>query len=111
MNEYIGETIVDIDNSPYKGYTKEQWVMEYIERYGQIDGGHHKQWVLDQISRIIKNTPIIITLRKWTHEEEYSFDTGTPSQEYLDWVSQMRGEDKEDEEEKEWYSYDQGIAP
>lgn len=26
--------------------------MDLIERYGGIDGSHHKQWVLDQIARV-----------------------------------------------------------
>lgn len=28
--------------------------MELIERYGGIDGAHHKQWVLDQVARRLK---------------------------------------------------------
>lgn len=31
----------------------EQKIMRLIERYGWIDGSHHKQWVLDQIARVI----------------------------------------------------------
>ena len=27
--------------------------MEFISRYGYIDGGHHKQWVLDQVARVL----------------------------------------------------------
>jgi len=106
-NNYLGETVVNIEDSPYHEYTKEQWVKEYIERYCQFDGEHHKQWVLDQIARIIHDTPIIIKLRKWTNEEEYSFETGTPSKEYLDWVEKMKGCD----EDGYIYGYDEGIAP
>lgn len=27
--------------------------LDLIESYGGIDGGHHKQWVLDQLVRIL----------------------------------------------------------
>ena len=27
--------------------------MDIIEHYGGIDGGHHKQWVIDQVVRIL----------------------------------------------------------
>jgi hypothetical protein len=110
VNEYLGETVVNIEDTTYKGYTKEQWIMAYIERYGQIDGSHHKQWVLDQIARIIKHTPIVITERKCKDgTSTYRFDTDKPSEEYLDWVDEMK---QYDEECEEWlYSYYEGIAP
>lgn len=28
--------------------------IEVAERYGGIDGGHHKQWVIDQMIRALK---------------------------------------------------------
>jgi hypothetical protein len=27
--------------------------LEYIEEYGGIDGGHHKQWLLDQVVQML----------------------------------------------------------
>ncbi len=27
--------------------------LDVIERYGYIDGGHHKQWVIDQVVRCL----------------------------------------------------------
>ena len=30
-----------------------QDALNFIERYGGFDGGHHKQWVLDQLVRIL----------------------------------------------------------
>ncbi len=32
---------------------KTKKAIELIEEYGWIDGGHHKQWVLDQIIRVL----------------------------------------------------------
>ena len=53
-----------------------------IEEYGGIDGGHHKQWVLDQLLRILAD-------------------------DYDDWVTEYNaGEDG-----PETYFWDVGIAP
>jgi hypothetical protein len=30
VNKYLGETIVNIEDTPYKGFTKEQWILAYI---------------------------------------------------------------------------------
>lgn len=32
---------------------KERKAIEFIFEYGNIDGGHHKQWTLDQVARIL----------------------------------------------------------
>jgi hypothetical protein len=111
MNRYLGEEIVDIKDTPFKDYNKLDWIMFFIEYYGQIDGAHHKQWVLDQIARIKHNTPIIIKLATWEYNHsEYRVSTGTPSDEYLKWVLDMRGWYNAENEEYE-YDYDEGIAP
>ena len=108
MEGYLGETIIEQKNSEFNNYTEKDWVIYFIESYGQYDGGHHKQWILDQISRIIKGTPIIIYEAKWSNgQSEFRIRTGEPSKEYLDWVCEMcDGEDG-----PETYDYDKGIAP
>lgn len=106
--EFLGENIVDVSKTEWKNFTPANWAMMFIERYGQIDGDHHKTWVLDQVSRILNGTPIIVSLAKWEGgQEEYRFKTGTPSLEYLMWVEEMRFPDGGDEE----YGYEEGIAP
>ena len=110
MENYLGETIVEQKDSPFKDYDTVAWAMYYLERYGGIDGGHHKAWVLDQMARIIKGTLVIISLAKWKNgHKEYHVSTGEPSKEYLDWVVCMRGPPDEDGEDS--YEYDEGIAP
>jgi phage terminase large subunit-like protein len=108
MSKYLGQTIVDHKSTKYKDYTINDWVMYFIECYGGYDGAHHKDWVLDQVARILKGTPIIIELAKWScGTEEYRISTAEPSQEYVDWVIEMEnGEDGEDT-----YDYSIGIAP
>jgi len=56
--------------------------MEVIERYGTIDGGHHKMWVIDQVVRYL-----------------------VPD--YDEWVKEM----KAGEDGPETYYWDIGVAP
>ena len=60
--------------------------LELIERYGGIDGGHHKQWVIDQVARVL---------------------TGP---DYPAWVKMMKGNVDPDSGDME-YDWDEGIAP
>ena len=53
-----------------------------IEQYGQIDGSHHKAWVLDQVVRILVYN-------------------------YENWVIRM----KDGEDGPDTYGYDEGVAP
>lgn len=78
-----------------------------------IDGSHHKTWVLDQMSRILKGTLVIVEVAKWDDGlTEYRYWTGEPTQEYKDWVAQCRGKWIESEDYEGWeYDYDEGIAP
>jgi hypothetical protein len=111
MAKYLGETLIEEKNYPDFLIGKDNQVMYFIECYGQYDGGHHKQWTLDQIARIVKGTPIIVKLAKWDDgTENYRVSTGEPSNEYLEWAKEMLGEYNEDDEEYE-YGYDEGIAP
>lgn len=114
MEGYLGTEIVNIKDTPYAGYNNKDWAMEYIGSYGQIDGAHHKQWLLDQVARILKDTPVIIEIARWDNgqekHEEYRYTTGEPSKAYSDWVLEMKGEYDENYDEY-CCSYDEGIAP
>lgn len=57
--------------------------LDLIRKYGGIDGAHHKDWVLDQVVRIL---------------------TGSN---YEAWVA----ETKSGEDGPETYGYEEGIAP
>ena len=56
---------------------------DIIYLYGGIDGGHHKQWVLDQVVRILLGDK------------------------YTDWVTEYSKDDLGDFV----YEWDEGIAP
>jgi len=109
MNGYLGEFPVNLEETEFKGFTPQDWALDFIERYGQYDGGHHKQWTMDQVVRILKGTPVIVVVAKWENgTENYRINTGEPSKEYLDWVKEMEGEY---EDGHPTYEYDEGIAP
>lgn len=109
-SNYLGEFPTIAFNTP------QDWALSFLEQYGQIDGEHHKTWVLDQIARVLKGTPVITAYAKWGPSDEYPegltelrFKTGEPSKEYLAWVDEMLGETLEDGERE--YSYDVGTPP
>ena len=49
---------------------KEQNILTLIEEYGSIDGGHHKQWMIDQILRELLGD----SYEKWVTEYNYGED-------------------------------------
>lgn len=102
--KYLGE----FETEENKDYTPTDWALWYIGSYGQIDGDHHKLWVLDQVARILKGTPVICKEARWNDGTiNLRVTTGKPSQEYKKWVKEMcAGEDGPDT-----YGYDVGIAP
>lgn len=112
MSKYLGEKyIADLTGTPYENFTQTDWAMEFIERYGQIDGSHHKAWVLDQVARILKGTPVVVFLASWdSGTQEYRIRTDNMSSDYCLWVESMLGDWDEDGECFE-YDYTAGIAP
>lgn len=108
--KYLGETLLKKKEYPHWLKTKEQQMMYFIQRFGQIDGSHHKTWVLDQVARISKGTKIEVKLAKWSDgQKQYRVNTLEPSEAYKRWVLEMEGRLNEDEERE--YDYDCGIAP
>lgn len=107
---YLGEKRVPLHRTPFRGYDQALWALYFVSSYGQIDGDHHKAWVLDQVARILLRTPVVVKLASWSDGlTEWRVETGAPSQAYLDWVERQLGETGADGERE--YSYDEGIAP
>lgn len=56
--------------------------LELIGRYGGTDGGHHKQWVLDQVVRTLTGGGYAAWVRDYNAGEDgpdtYEWDAGTP---------------------------------
>jgi len=63
--------------------TPVEQALELINTFGGIDGAHHKQWVLDQVVRILSGDN------------------------YPKWVA----EHKQGDEGPDTYDWDEGIAP
>lgn len=55
-------------------------VLDLIFEYGQIDGGHHKAWVIDQIVKILTKDKYDEWVKNYVYDEEtgdtYSWDKG-----------------------------------
>ena len=43
MDGYLGEFSVELKDTPFARFTSADWALHFIERYGGIDGDHHKQ--------------------------------------------------------------------
>jgi hypothetical protein len=84
MAKYLGQVEVEQKDTPYRKFEKDDWAMLFIGKYGGIDGDHHKTWVLDQVARILKGTPVVINLAKWARDMlgEYDEETGTYEYDY-----------------------------
>ena len=122
---YLGEFPVDIKTHVvYKTYTNVDWAMTYIALYGQIDGAHHKAWVIDQVARILLGTEVTVTEARWQrHAPEYRFCVGDPSTGYVNWRKNvmdapLEGTEEpptEDNDASMWgwdeQSYDEGSPP
>lgn len=54
--------------------------IDLIMRYGGIDGSHHKQWLLDQVLRILSENKYDNLIKKYCDGEDgeftYSWDEG-----------------------------------
>ena len=101
--EYLGET----DVTDQYNLSKKEIALKYLEMYKGIDGGHHKEWLLDQIARILHGASVTIKEAKW--EDGYTeirYKVGT-CDDYENWVQKMKaGEDGPDT-----YFYSEGVAP
>lgn len=109
MKEYLGEEIIELkDLEEYKNYGRNDWALLWIFMYEGIDGAHHKQWLLDQVVRILKGTKVIVKRASWSNgHTELRFSLAEPTTEYYNWVADC----KDGEDGPDTYSYDEGIAP
>lgn len=108
--KYLGEEPIDLTtDQTYANYTQKDWALRWLFQYGQIDGEHHKTWVLDQIARIMHGTPVVGKIARWDNgESEHRFSLGEPSQAYRDWVEEYMERDENGDPQ---YLYDTGVAP
>lgn len=68
--------------------------LEIIHDNAGCDGGHHKQWALDQTLRALTGCPMIEKTSTDYKGVEYTYMTQGESEEYLEWVRDYQdGED------------------
>jgi hypothetical protein len=96
VREYLGEEVIlSLRGTPFENYTIAKWALYFIERYGQVDGLHHKQWVLDQVAKILHGTPVILKRATWQEgavlHSEFRVETGEPTGAYRVWVEDQEG--------------------
>lgn len=108
MEGYLGEIEVDWKTVPeFSKFKRTDWALLYISSYGGYDGAHHKDWVLDQVVRILNGSKIKLKKATWDNGHfEYRYSVGK-SKKYTKWVDDViRDEDGEIN-----YDYELGIAP
>lgn len=107
MDKYLGEFPVKLKDTPFAKFAPADWALHFIESYGGIDGDHHKQWLIDQIARILNGAPIHIVEARWGGgHAEYRISVGTCDG-YTTWIKEM----KAGEDGPETYTWEEGIAP
>jgi hypothetical protein len=108
MAGYLGEFKVKIEDTNFKVFEPADWALYYIFHHGQIDGDHHKKWVLDQVVRILNGATIKVKEARWDDgNKEYGIEVGT-SRDYKRWVKDFEGKDEDGNPE---YEYDVGSPP
>ena len=101
MAEFLGEKILDtLVGTAFEHFEPGDWALYYIEQYGSIDTEPHKQWLIDQVARILMGTPVQVKLASWDNGcTELRFGTLEPSDAYKFWRVSMAPE------------YDEGVTP
>lgn len=107
MDGYLGEFTIQSDGTPFVKFTSADWALHFIERYGGIDGEHHKQWLIDQVARILNGAPVNVVEARWAGgHAEYRIRVGTCDK-YTAWVMAM----KDGEDGSQTYTWEEGDAP
>lgn len=91
---------MDISNKPLE--ERVEYALKLLVDYPLIDGDHHKQWVLDQVARVLANSPTVAATAVDAHGETYVYPTLGESDRYRAFVAEVVGEGGE------WST---GIAP
>jgi len=89
---------------------RKQAALNLIISYGGIDGSHHKDWVMDQVVRVLTNCEMVIETGESQDENgKYTFyyESLGESEEYKELIRKA----KDGEDGPDTYSWEVGIAP
>lgn len=78
-----------------------------IAQSGGVDGAHHKQWVLDQVVRILTECPEVEHEALDVNGLKYTYTALGESPDYLRWLADYRAGD----DGPNTYEWDEGIPP
>lgn len=94
------------DELPTVEQEKIDMALAIAEKYGSIDGAHHKSWTIDQMIRALTGCPMT-TIHGVGEYGDFTYKSMGESDEYKQWViSHNDGPDG-----PETYEWDTGIAP
>jgi len=94
--------------------TKQEKIKEalsVIMSRGGVDGEHHKQWVLDQVVRVLTDCPVTVKTKILTSGVPFDYEVLGESKQYKAWLEEYRGAWDDENEEYEFGEWDEGIAP
>jgi hypothetical protein len=74
--------------------------------YSQIDGSHHKMWVIDQMVRELTGCPKVTKVAKDSRGQEYTYEALGESEDYKKFIAAYCVDDNGDE-----YDWDVGSPP
>lgn len=81
--------------------------LSLIVAYGGIDGAHHKDWVIDQVTRALTGCPAVEVQAFDYKERPYTYFEQVPNEAYSKFVADAcKGKDGPNT-----YSWEEGIAP
>jgi hypothetical protein len=113
MQGYLGTVVINKATHPdFKELTASDFALMFITMYGGFLGASQKDWVLDQVARILNGVEVIIEEASWDNgQTEFRYTTSDVlTDDYNAFVANCRGEWSEEHQEWE-YSYEFGIAP
>ena len=80
--------------------------LDIAKRYN-VDGAHHKAWLIDQMVRALTDCPIVKREAIDCHGEKYTYEAQGESDDYHRFVADY----KAGPEGPDSYEWDEGIAP
>jgi hypothetical protein len=83
----------------------EDRIKKALDQASNIDGAHHKQWIIDQMVRALTGCPDVV---RESRDGSYTYETQGESEEYLAWRREYEGDP---DDEASYCSWDEGIAP
>jgi hypothetical protein len=87
--------------------TDSERIEQVLAEICTVDGADHKQWMLDQIVRILTDCPMKTATYIDVHGKEHEYQVRGQSEAYKTWLTQYKaGEDGPDT-----YDWDEGFAP